>query len=244
MIEVTPIPGVALGLFNITMHGLFAAVGVGVGYLIFDKTTARLPQHIKERLLVLLVLGGVLGARALYVLENAGVFAAKPLDALKVWQGGLSFMGAILLVVPLWYFYLKRKKMNFLAMADAAAAPVVAGHLIGRIGDLLTWDHPGTYSALPWAAIVNGQPQHPVIVYEMIGLALILGVLHVASRKVFFKQRLLFVYLGLYGLLRIVIDFYRVEPLFFGIRQAQIIGVLLVLFSLAMFKVLSRKRPQ
>ncbi len=39
---------------------------------------------------------GLIGARANYVLLHPGLFAAAPLDALRIWLGGLSWPGALL----------------------------------------------------------------------------------------------------------------------------------------------------
>lgn len=113
--------------------------------------------------------------------------------------------------------------------ADFFVIPVVAGMLVGRIGDLLTWDHPGTTSSIPWAFVVNGTALHPVILYEMIGLLAILGILFFISKRKIFEGKIFFVYLALYGALRFVNDFFREEQLYFGLRQGQIIGALLVI---------------
>lgn len=233
MIEFVPLPGISFGPLALNAHGLLILVGVVVAYIVFSKRTSdRQLMAIKDSLLVVLVISGIIGARLLYVLTNMDIYAANPLDAIKIWEGGISLSGGIIFATLSAYIYLKKKGINFLKAADSLVIPVVAGSLIGRLGDLLTWDHPGTYSELPWAFVVNGQSQHPVIAYEMLGLAVILGILLALSKRKAFEGKMFFLYLGFYGALRFTTDNFRAEAVYFGIRQAQIIGLAFVLVSI------------
>lgn len=230
MIEFTPLPGIALGPFTINAHGIFIFLGVITAYLLFNKlTTDKLLLNLKDRLLEIMVVSGLLGARLLYVLTNLSYYALNPLDAIKFWEGGVSLLGGVIFASVASYLYLKSKKIDFFQAADFFVIPVVAGMFVGRIGDLLTWDHPGTASSMPWAFVINGAAQHPAILYEMIGLLAILGILFFVSKRKIFEGKMVFVYLTLYGALRFVNDVFREEQLYFGLRQGQIIGALLVI---------------
>lgn len=228
MIEFAPLPGISIGPLVLNAHGLMAAVGVVVAYNIFSRLSKnKISEKLREEILLVTIISGIVGARLLYVLENLANYTASPIDIIKIWEGGISYLGGLLSAIAVLYFYLKKKNVDFLKTANLLAIPLVVGHMIGRIGDLLTWDHPGTFTNLSWAVLVNGKLQHPVIAYEMLGLLAILTVLVVASKKEFFAGKSVFIYLGLYGLLRIINDIFRVEPTYLGLRQGQIIGALL-----------------
>ncbi len=246
MIEFTPLSGITLGEFTINSHGVFIVLGIILAYIIFSKRTDdKQLLGIKDELLTVLVISGLIGARLVYVLTNLDIYSANPLDILKFWKGGVSLTGGIVLATVSSYIYLRKKNINFFKAADSLVIPVTAGMIIGRIGDILSWDHPGTFSNLPWAFVVGGQSQHPVIIYEMLGLTIILGVLFIISKKKMFQCNMIFAYLGMYGLLRFFTDAFRLEQAYFGLRLAQIIGLSLLVVSiliLVLIHLKSRKK--
>lgn len=242
MIEFTSLPGIHFGSLTLNAHGLFIAIGIAAAYFVFNKkVTQKELLAVKDELLAILVISGVIGARLLYVATNLDFYLANPSDIIKIWEGGISFLGGLVFAIIASYLYLKHKKIDPLKAADSLVIPVVVAHFVGRVGDVLAWDHPGTYSKLPWSFLVNGQPQHPAIAYEMLGLLVTLGILYFASKKRIFEGKLLFTYLGLYGLLRLIVDQFRAEPTYFGFRLAQTIGLLLLVISVVIFVVLLRR---
>lgn len=246
MLEFIPLPGISIGPFMINMHGIMAAIGMAVAYLIFKKLAKdKIPEKLIENIVLISIISGVIGARLLYVLANLSNYTANPIDVIKIWEGGISYLGGLMLAIAVLYIYLKKKNINFLKTTDLLVIPLVIGHTTSRIGDLLTWDHPGTFSNLPWAVLVNNNLQHPVIAYEMLGLLIVLGILFIASKRGFFERKMVFVYLGFYGLLRMTNDVFRVEPTYFGFRLGQIIGLLMLIISvLAFAAMLKRKTDQ
>ena len=124
------------------------------------------------------------------------------------------------------------------------------GLAVGRIGDVINGEHHGTPTNLPWGVeYVNpdtlGQPGvvvHPEVAYEMI---LTLGLLAVFLP---FHQRLKaklpngvmgLVYLGLYGLGRFWLSYFRTDPaIIFGLRQAQLASLLMFVVAVVVIPVL------
>ena len=235
MIEFTPIPGIEIGPLTFNMHGLMAAIGVAVSYYLLNKRTKnKIPEEIKENLFLLLIISGIIGSRLLYVITHLDLYG-NFIDILKIWDGGVSFLGGLILAVISAYIYLKKEGIDFLQLTDYFIVPLAVGHLTARLGDLLTWDHPGTYSQLPWAFVVNRQTQHPAILYEMIGLFIILIILNIISSRKIFERKMLFVYLGMYGLLRLINDHFRSEPAYYGLRLAQYLGLILLIAAIIFF---------
>jgi len=241
MVEFTPLPELALGPLTLNAHGIMIAVGLAVAYIVFSKiTTDKRLLDIKDELLLVLAISGFLGARLLYVISNADFYAANPLDIVKFWEGGTAFSGALIFGAIGAYAYLKRKNIEFWKATDFFVIPIVAGIIVGRLGDFLSWDHPGTATELPWAFVVNGISQHPVILYEIIGLLAILALLYFISKKGLLARKQFLVFLGSYGTLRIITDFFRDEITYSGFKLAQIIGIALLLASIAAFFLLKR----
>src|SRR3954452_3626462 len=143
-ISYDPVVHVKLGPLSISPHG----VGIAVGFLL----GARLMLPAAERrgitaddvysLLTRAAIGAIIGARLAYVVNHAGDYD-NVVDVLKVWQGGISllggFAGAILLALP----EMRKRKLSFWKVMDAAAPGMALGVIIGRIGDLIVADHLG-----------------------------------------------------------------------------------------------------
>lgn len=77
--------------------------------------------------------GGLLGARALYVLTNLRDFGSVR-DALSLSSGGLVFYGGVLGGFVASLVFLRRRGVAWLAWADTAAPSLALGSVIGRIG--------------------------------------------------------------------------------------------------------------
>ena len=88
------------------------------------------------------VIGGILGGRVAYVLANWSVFAEDWIRALRIWEGGLSFHGAILggLVVMLIFAGLQRRHehpLSFWQLTDLVTPGLALGITFGWAACLL-----------------------------------------------------------------------------------------------------------
>ncbi len=104
------------------------------------------------------VLGGVVGAKAYYVLLNYGALVANPLSAIfsrggMVWYGG--FAGALLLIV----IEIKRRDLPLGQIADLCSPTLAIGYAVGRMGCFLVGDDYGRPTG-SWVGIKfpNGTP--------------------------------------------------------------------------------------
>jgi phosphatidylglycerol:prolipoprotein diacylglycerol transferase len=69
------------------------------------------------------LLGGLLGARIVFVLAHLGYYGSNPLEILQIWQGGLSWSGAAVGAPLALFVYTSVRKRPFWDLADALAAP-------------------------------------------------------------------------------------------------------------------------
>jgi phosphatidylglycerol:prolipoprotein diacylglycerol transferase len=143
--------------FAISPHGVGIAVGFLFGAWILGREAQRrsvLLDHVNQMVFWALV-GAIVGARLFYVIAHWSDFAS-PIDALKIWQGGISLLGgiagAVLVNLPL----MRRYRYGFSQVMDGAVIGLAFGIAFGRIGDLIIGDHLGTPTSSPLAFRYEG----------------------------------------------------------------------------------------
>jgi phosphatidylglycerol:prolipoprotein diacylglycerol transferase len=235
---------VKIGGLEIAWHGVFTAVGVicGVGVAAFFARRAGLGEDAIYNTALALVIGGIIGARVLFVLENLDQFEDDPLDVFSINAGGISIYGALIggtlagSAYALW-----RRLPRFGLMADIAAMGGIIGMAVGRIGCLLLGDifskttdwpigvlytHSDSPSYPRFTAVTPQLAQHPVVGYEMVGDLLIFVALFALYRLLKRDGIVFWSWVFLYGAMRFGISFLREDDIVFvGLRTAQLIAL-------------------
>ncbi len=174
-------------------------------------------------------IGGLVGARALYVVSSLPEFAAHPLWAFELWRGGMVFYGGAAgggLAVLGWSVW---RKLPLGVVADAGAMALALGSAIGRIGCFLNGccagvatdsfigvTFPGTASKVLPTQLIDSASN----------LAMFALLLLLASRRSVRPGVAWWAYLTLYGVSRFTIEFWRINPaMFLGLSQGQVISV-------------------
>ncbi len=177
------------------------------------------PAQIDE-FFVYSILGVVLGGRLGYVLFYAPLhYLAHPLDALRLWDGGMSFHGGFLGVVIACVIYGRRIGASLDRLLDLGAASVPVGLGLGRLANFINAELYGRATELPWAMVFPTDPsylpRHPSQLYEAIleGLVLFLLVRLATHRFAALARPGLAsgIFALVYGLSRIAVEFAR-EP--------------------------------
>jgi phosphatidylglycerol:prolipoprotein diacylglycerol transferase len=178
---------------------------------------AMRPVDIDD-VIVWMALGIVLGGRLGYVLfYNPAYFAAHPSEILLLWRGGMSFHGGFLGSVLALILFARARGIPVLSMLDVAAVATPIGLFLGRIANFINGELWGRPSDLPWAFVfphAGPLPRHPSQLYEagLEGIVLFFVLLYAVRRGALTRPGMtggLFV--GCYGLARIVSEFFR-EP--------------------------------
>jgi prolipoprotein diacylglyceryl transferase len=134
-----------------------------------------------ELMVVVGVPFGIVGARLYHVITDYQLYfgpGRQPLDALKIWQGGLGVWGAIALGVLGGYLVARRRKIAFPAVLDAIAPAILVAQAIGRLGNWFNQELFGRPTTLPWGLEIAsdyrpaGYAQfatfHPTFLYEVL----------------------------------------------------------------------------
>ena len=126
----------------------------------------------------LVILAGVVGARAYYVLLKPGYFLDHPGEIVNLRLGGLTIHGAIVAGVLTLWWYARRRRQRLLAWLDVMVPGLALAQAIGRWGNWANQEAFGTPSDLPWAveiaphrrpdAYAAAETFHPTFLYESI----------------------------------------------------------------------------
>jgi len=160
------------------------------------------------------LLGGVLGGRLGFVVQNLSFYTHNAGKILALWDGGMTFYGGMAGGILAGVLVCRAKKMNVADMADLAAVSFPLGYLMGRIGCFLNGCCYGGACDLPWATRFHTDsgltvPSHPAQLYSaLISLGIYLALLPIErARK--FRGQVMLAYLFLYGVYRFLIEFVR-----------------------------------
>lgn len=244
-----------IGPFLITWHGVFAVLGIlagaRLGLWLLSKDGLDV-THGPDGVAWMVVMG-LIGARLLYVWENFKLFSGQLTRIFLVTEGGISQWGGLFGAMVGAYIWARRASFSFWQIMDAAGAAAMIGLAIGRIGDIINGEHHGTPTNLPWGVeYVNadtlgqpGQVVHPEVAYEMILTLALFGALlpfHLRLKARLPKGVLGLIYLGLYGVGRFFLSYFRTDPaMFAGLRQAQLASLLMVVIAVIAIPILFRR---
>jgi phosphatidylglycerol:prolipoprotein diacylglycerol transferase len=231
-----------IGGLLITWHGVFTAIGIIAGVWLAVRVAAtdrvNIDPDTAYTIGMIVVLCGIVGARALYVIENYGDPGSGVdsfTDIFRITEGGISIYGAIIGGAVGGWAYGLWKRLPGAAGADAAAFGMLLGLAIGRIGDIINGEHFAKTTDLPWGVTYSHpnspgffrDPMHPAVAYELIGDLVIFGLLAFVWRLrpksgVIFALAFL-----LYAIMRFFVSFLRIdseEPVL-GLTTPQVVSI-------------------
>ena len=166
------------GGFVLSWHGFLTFVAVVVSVFLVARWGSKEGLSSDEIYAVAFwsILGGVVGARLLHVIDAWDFYSNDPIRVLYVWGGGVTIYGAILggfvsgaayITIRNSGFYLStwRRYFRFLGeptmsrlpgagrIADIAAPALLISQAIGRVGDIINGEHCAKATGLPWGVI-------------------------------------------------------------------------------------------
>ncbi|MFB3052525.1 MAG: prolipoprotein diacylglyceryl transferase [Dehalococcoidia bacterium] len=248
---------------EVTWHGLFTALAVVAGVAagaVLGRRAGFLEDSIYNVALAM-VIGGIIGARGLYVLENWSLFEDDLGDIFAINTGGISIYGALIGgAIGAWGYAYITKLPNIPKAADIAAIGGILGMATGRIGDVINGEHFAESTSLPWGVQYTGsgspsflqeqagllvQPQHPAVAYELLGDMAIFAVLLLIYTRGTRSGVTFFSWIVLYGALRLGVSFLRLDDIvLLGLRTAQLISIASMALALPAIIYLLRTPPQ
>jgi len=211
-------------------HPVLETLAYATGYAVFRRVRARQGDVVAEpqrwTVLAAAAVGALVGSRLLGLAEQwptvLQAWHAGRLLALLVSPGGKTIVGGLL---GGWFGVeiVKRASGIRQRTGDLFVLPLCVGIAIGRIGCFIAGladDTFGKPTNLPWAVdFGDGIGRHPTQLYEIVFLAFL--ALLISRRAKLAEGARFRIFLAGYLAWRLVIDFFKPQPLIAGMNVIQ-----------------------
>lgn len=190
-----------LGSFRVRWYGLCFAAAFVAGFYLMRWIYRRegKPLADLEPLALYMFSGTLVGARLGHVLfYQPGYYLPRPLEIIKIWEGGLASHGGVVGILIALYVYTRRRPgqrregaeghasgartpgVPYGWLLDRMAVPAALGGCFIRLGNFFNSEILGVPAEVPWAVIftrVDAVPRHPAQLYESLSYLVIFFVL-------------------------------------------------------------------
>jgi phosphatidylglycerol:prolipoprotein diacylglycerol transferase len=235
-----------LGPLTIHTYGLLLAAAFIAGIWITSRNARKEgvnPDSIWNMGLVV-IFAALVGSKLLLLISDYSYYSQNPREifSLATLRSTGVYYGGLLLALGSAIWYLLRKHLPTRAIADAAAPGIALGQAIGRLGCLSAGCCYGKPTHMPWGITFTNPyaydnvgvplniPLHPTQIYESVGTFCLFLFLLWRLNKKHLPGQIILEYLGIYAILRFVIEFYRNDErgsVFYGLLStSQFIAIL------------------
>jgi phosphatidylglycerol:prolipoprotein diacylglycerol transferase len=247
-----------IGPLEMRWYGLMYIMAFSSAYLLIrnvaPKRNIPLSQEGVADLVFAVALGIILGGRVGYILfYNLSYYLANPFKLLAVWEGGMSFHGGFAGAVIGGIIFCRKRKLNFLEIADLGALTAPIGLMFGRLGNFINGELYGRVTDVPWGIIFPGGgnlPRHPSQLYE----SFLEGPLTLLFLLLIWRAKrpagtVLWSFIALYGLFRAFVEFFREPDQQIGyiagiFSMGQVLSLPMIIVGSVMIFFLNRPRKQ
>ena len=241
-----------LGPLTIHWYGIFVALGFLAGFWTAGRRAPRerITANLVYDLVPWLVVGGILGARSLYVFSYwQEEFAGKPFtEIFMIQKGGIVFYGGLIGAMLAALIFVRWKKLPLWKLADILAPSIALGYAFGRLGCLMNGCCYGRACDLPWAIhfpvahATHGLPVHPTQIYDALLNTAFYAFLAWQFRHKKFDGQVFATYLIGYAFLRSFVEFFRGDyPVhYLGATPAQLVSIGIVAGGILLWYLLPR----
>ncbi len=250
----------SLGIFSIRWYSLAYVLGIVIGWWYGKKLISNKSKLLKEKfnlkdfddLVTYLIISIIIGGRLGYVVfYNIQYYFNNPIDIFKIWEGGMSFHGALIGIIIGTYIFSIRRKIETLFLLDVIACISPMGIFFGRIANFINGELVGKVSSVPWGVVfpaIDLMPRHPSQLYEAVLEGLILFII---LNTIFLKKKYeigscSYLFLIYYGIFRIISEFFREPDIQLGYifdlaSMGSILSFMMILSGIAMFYIIKKR---
>ena len=213
------------GFLVIRWYSLAYIFGILIGWWLGKKIILKKVKSINlsfdlkefDNLITYIIVSMLVGGRLGYVLfYNFGFYLSSPLEILKIWEGGMSFHGALIGIILGTYWFSLKKNIPTFFLLDIISFVAPIGIFFGRIANFINGELVGKTTNVFWGVIfpnIDNNFRHPSQLYE----AFLEGiVLFIIMNKILFRRNYKtgdcsYAFLIFYGIFRIFSEIFR-EP--------------------------------
>ena len=216
---------------------------------------------------------GLIGGRIYHLITDWRTYFGDgpkdPIDALKIWDGGLGIWGAVFFGALGAWIGARRHGVRLPAFGDAIAPPILLAQAIGRLGNYFNQELYGRETTVPWgleiyertdsaghrdpgliSGVSNGDVVavvHPTFLYELLwNVAVVVALVYIDRRFRIGHGRLFALYVAGYCVGRLGVELLRSDPatLIAGIRINVFTAAIVFACAAAYFVIAPRGREQ
>ena len=242
---------VAFNIFSLEIrwYSLSYIFGIIFGWVYCKKKLINNDsiQKLFDDYIFYLIIGIILGGRLGYVIiYNLSYYFSHPFEILMIWQGGMSFHGAVIGIIISTYIFSVKNKINTFYFLDLVALSAPIGIFLGRISNFINSELYGRETEVFWSVkflSIDNLSRHPSQIYEAIFEGLILFILLnflilKENKKDGYISSLFLIF---YSIFRFFIEFTR-EPdahiglVLFNLSMGQLISVIVFFVGIFLWK--------
>ncbi len=212
------------------------ALCISIVWLVRRTDQAGLSRNRALDLALILMVGGMLGARLFHVFfEEPHYYFENPWRVLEIWRGGFVWFGGALSGAALGLLYLRWRQGAYGVWLDLFAPICALGYALGRVACLLTGCCYGRICTLESGRSFRLPAQLFAVFWELIALAVLL---HLEKRRPQWLRKsgqLFVLWLALHSVGRILMEAMRADPRgaeIFGLSQATLISLVVGAWSI------------
>ena len=250
---------VSLGTFLLSWHGFFSFVAVASAVFLVGRWAPMKgidPDDIYS-IAIWGIIGGILGARFVHVIDNWGFYSGNPGQIIAIWSGGIGLWGGLLGGFFGAAAYARIFKHPVGIIADLTAPALLFVQTIGRLGDFVNGEHCAkawdnalafvwTNPASDARVCANGidVSVHPVIAYEIIFNMFALVIIWKLRDRLNPDGMLFALYFALYSVGRFGVTFLRQDKIWaIGLQEAQFIALIVLAVTVPLLLAKARSVP-
>ena len=240
--------------FEIRWYSLAYILGILIGWWVAKKIIlSKIKSNIVffdiklfDDLISYIIISIILGGRIGYIIfYNLSYYLDNPISIFKIWEGGMSFHGALAGIIIGTYFFSKKTKINTFFFLDIIASVAPIGIFFGRVANFINGELYGKPSDLLWSVIfpkIDMLPRHPSQLYEaaLEGIVLFAILIIVILKKNIKIGMCSSLFMVLYGFFRIIAEQFREPDLQIGylfnlFSMGSILSFAMILIGLLIF---------
>ena len=241
---------VAFQVFSLEIrwYSLAYIVGLIIGWIYCNKflISDQIKKNQFDDYITYIIIGIIIGGRLGYVfIYNPSYYLKNILEIPMIWNGGMSFHGAVVGVILSTIVFCKKNNENIFYYLDLVALSSPIGIFLGRISNFINSELYGRESDIIWSVKfiqIDNLNRHPSQIYEAIFEGIVLFIiLNLIYKKISQKTGLIsYLFIIFYSVFRFVIEFTR-EPdaqiglLIFSLSLGQVISVIFFIVGTILF---------
>lgn len=246
----------SIGSLEIRWYGVMIVIAVisAIGISLLEARRKGVPQDAIWDIGLWAVIGGIIGARLLHIIDKWDYYYSHPEQFLNF--AGLAVWGAVLGAGVALLIYCLVKRLSFWLLGDIAAPGAMMAQAIGRVGCIINGCCYGNTCELPIAVLYQnphsyapqGVPIYPTQEFHLIWNLLGFAVLWLIRKRVRPDGTLFLIWLIFFAAGDYAIRFFRgdTSPFLFNLPEAQVVDIAVAGAALVMLiiKVVQYKKTR